>query len=395
MSQHYLKMSELDLTNQRIIIREDLNVPINNEGIITSDARIQRALPTLKMAAQAGARVLVLSHLGRPQEGQFDQKFSLAPVAKALGNALGQMVPLVHDWINGIDIQPGQVILAENVRFNVGETGNDPKLAKQMASQCDIFVMDAFATAHRAQASTVGIAQFAPTACAGPLMDEELQALSHALKHPKRPVIAIVGGSKVSTKIQLLDALLQKVNQLIVGGGIANTFLKAQGFLIGQSLYEEAWLAEARRILQQANTQGVIIPLPTDVAVAKQFSAEAKATVKSVNKVNDNEMILDVGTKTAASYQQLMADAGTIIWNGPVGVFEFPAFRKGTQALGKAIASSHAFSIAGGGDTLAALDAFHITDKISYVSTGGGAFLEYLQGESLPAIAVLKSRARS
>ncbi len=391
MANTFLRMSDLDLNDKRVIIREDLNVPLQ-DGAITNDARIQRALPAIKKALAAGARVLLLSHLGRPTEGEFDQAFSLAPVAKALSDALGQAVPLVRDWFNGaVDIAPGQCVLAENVRFLPGESDNNTELAKQMAQQCDVFVMDAFATAHRAQASTVGIAQYAPVACAGPLLTEELDALAAALENPKRPLVAIVGGSKVSTKFQLLESLLDKVDQLIVGGGIANTFLKATGAPIGQSLFEADWVAKAQHILQKAQQQQTSIPLPTDVVVATEFSRDATAVVKPIDAVQEHDMILDIGPETAKHYAALMQKAGTIVWNGPVGVFEFPAFSEGTKTLAQAIANSPAFSIAGGGDTLAALDQFQVADKISYVSTGGGAFLEYLEGEPLPAVNALMS----
>lgn len=391
MSHDFLKMTDLDLANKRVLIREDLNVPLD-DGIITSDARIERAIPTIKAAMSAGAKVLVLSHLGRPTEGRFEQQYSLAPVAEKLSVKLGQPVTLMDDWLENMDVASGQVVLAENVRFNEGETANDAQLAKLMASQCDVFVMDAFATAHRKQASTYGVAEFAPLACAGPLLVEEIDALSKALNQPLRPLVAIVGGSKVSTKIQLLDAMLTKVNCLLVGGGIANTFLAAMGFAIGKSLYEASWVDEAKRILEKAAELGVEIPLPVDVLVGKEFAKEAVATVKSAGAVADDDMILDVGPKTAASYQSLMAGAGTIVWNGPVGVFEFPQFSQGTEALAKAVAQSPAFSIAGGGDTLAALDVFGVADKVSYVSTGGGAFLSYLEDNELPAIAVLKGK---
>lgn len=394
MTQHVLKMTDLDLINQRVIIREDLNVPIEN-GIISNDARIRRALPTLKRAIASKACIIVLSHLGRPTEGKFEPEYSLAPVADALTQALGQQVNLNTGWLDGVDIQPGQVLLAENVRFQKGEKNNDATLAKKMASQCDVFVMDAFASAHRAQASTVGIAEYAPIACAGPLLVEELTTLEHALKNPKRPLVAIVGGSKVSTKIQLLEALLDQVDCLIVGGGIANTFLRAAGYAIGKSLFESDWVDKAHQVMQIAAKKEVAIPLPIDVVVAKEFSPEATGVVKAIDQVADDEMILDVGPQTAATYKPLMADAATIVWNGPVGVFEFKAFSEGTKALGEAIASSKAYSIAGGGDTLAAVDEFALTSKISYVTTGGGAFLTYLQGEPLPAVAILESRAKS
>lgn len=389
-----LSMTDLDLTGKRVIIREDLNVPIV-DGKITSDARIQRALPTLRAALAAGASVLVLSHLGRPTEGDFNAEYSLAPVAQALTQALGENVALISDWLEGFEWAPGKVALAENVRFLKGEKANDDVLAQKMAKQCDVFVMDAFATAHRAQASTAGIAEHAPIACAGPLLLTELKALSKALKEPSRPLAAIVGGSKVSTKIQVLDSLIDKVDILVVGGGIANTFLAAQGYAVGQSLYEKDWLDRASALLKKAQDNQVNMPLPSDVRVATEFNAHAASTVREVSEVADNELILDVGPTTSATYDALMSSAQTIVWNGPVGVFEFNAFSEGTKALGQAIAQSNAFSIAGGGDTLSALDQFNIYDKMSYVSTGGGAFLELLEGKSLPAVAILQARTKN
>lgn len=388
-----LRLSDIDVRNKRVIIREDLNVPMKN-GRVTSDERIRRALPALQMLIEQNAAVIVLSHLGRPQEGEFDPAFSLAPIAPVLSKALGRDVRFVKHWLEGLDIEPGQIVLCENVRFNVGEEANDVALSKKMAALGDVFVMDAFATAHRAQASTVGIAEYAKTACAGPLLIEELNALSNALTHPKRPLVAVVGGSKVSTKIQLLGALLDKVDVLIVGGGIANTFLAAEGCAMGNSLYEADWVESARKLLARAKEKKVSIPLPLDVRVANEFSVNAKAIVRALDAVEKDEMILDVGPETAETYLALMQGAGTIVWNGPVGVFEFPAFAYGTRALGEAVASSDAFSVAGGGDTIAALDQFHLVDKISYVCTGGGAFLEYIEGKTLPAIAMLKQRAK-
>lgn len=382
-------MTDLDLANKRVIVREDLNVPLEN-GVISNDARIRRAVPTLKRAIQDRARILVLSHLDRPKEGTYDERFSLAPVADALSRALGQKVNLVKNWLDGFEVSPGEIVLAENVRFLRGENDNDPQLAKRMASSCDIFVMDAFATAHRAQASTVGIAEYAPLACAGPLLDEELEVLSKVLEHPKRPLVAIVGGAKVSTKIHVLYSLLQKVNRLILGGGIANTFLKASGHAIGKSLYEEEWIGEAKKVLSAAKEQAVDIPLPVDVRVATAFSADAQAQVKSIDAVGDEELILDVGPKTSSHYRELLAQAQTIVWNGPVGVFEFPQFSEGTKSLAKAVADSSAFSIVGGGDTLAAIEKFGVEKQISYVSTAGGAFLEFLEGRKLPGIEALE-----
>ncbi|MBS0349639.1 MAG: phosphoglycerate kinase [Proteobacteria bacterium] len=389
-----LKMAELDLANKKVIVREDLNVPFQN-GQISDFTRIEKCIPTLKKALQAQARVLVLSHLGRPKEGQFDPQASLAPVAKALSDQLGQPVPLLTDWLNGAEIGPGQIALAENVRFLVGEESNQPELAEKMAQQCDIFVMDAFATAHRAQASTVGIAQHAPIACAGLLLMAELEALSKALERPKKPLVAVIGGSKVSTKIHLLKNLLEKVDGLIVGGGIANTFLAAEGYPVGKSLYEPTWIWQAKELINQARKLQIDFPLPHDVVVAAEMSPNAKAITKSVDAIESTDVILDVGPVTSKVYAEYIVDAGTIVWNGPLGVFEYPQFSHGTQALAKAIASSHAFSIAGGGDTLSALSQFGLSDKISYISTGGGAFLEFLEGATLPAVAMLIKRAAS
>ncbi len=387
-------MTDLELANKRVLIREDFNVPMK-AGRIVDDERIKRALPGIQAAISQNARVILLSHLGRPEAGHYDPKFSLEPVAAVLAELLKQPVMFIKDWLDGVSVSPGQVVLCENVRFNRGEENNDSELAKRMAKLCDIFVMDAFATAHRVQASTVGVAEYAPIACAGPLLSAEIQALSQALDNPKLPLVAIVGGSKVSTKIALLGHLIEKVDQLIVGGGIANTFLAAQGYPIGQSLYEADWIEKTKRLLTEAASKGVTIVIPQDVRVATEFSSQAKATIKGVDEVNDNELILDVGPKTAGTYQQLLANAATIVWNGPIGVFEFPAFSQGTQALANAIADSAAYSIAGGGDTLAVLSEFNVADKMSYVSTGGGAFLSYLQGETLPAIKILQQRANT
>lgn len=386
-----LSMTDLDLAGKRVIIREDLNVPLK-DGVITNAERIQRALPTLRTALDAGAAVLVMSHLGRPEEGSYDEAYSLAPVASALSQALGCDVPLIKDWLSGVDIAPGQIALLENVRFNAGEKKNDAHLAQKMANLGDVFVMDAFATAHRAQASTTGIAEYAPLACAGPLLQAELTALSTAMKTPRHPVVAIVGGSKVSTKIQLLDHLLDHVDVLIVGGGIANTLLAATGVQIGKSLYEPDWVESSKKLLAKAKTKGVQIPLPVDVAVAKSFSSSAKRIERQLDQIEADDLILDVGANTMAAYESLMAQAGTIVWNGPVGVFEFPEFAAGTQALGQAVAHSTAYSLAGGGDTVAAIEQFGFHDEISYISTGGGAFLEFLQGDTLPAVAMLDKR---
>lgn len=383
-----MKMSELDLTNKRVLIREDLNVPIK-DGKITSDARLQAALPSLRLALEAGARVMVMSHLGRPKEGEYEAEFSLAPIAEYLSQALGQEVVLQKEWLEGGEvINPGQLVLMENVRFNQGEKANDDALAKKMAALCDIFVMDAFGTAHRAQASTHGVAKFAPIACAGPLLVGELEALSKALDNPAKPVVAIVGGAKVSTKLTVLESLSAVVDQLIVGGGIANTFLAAQGQPIGKSLSESDLIDTAKAL-----TAKIDIPVPQDVVVATEFSETAVATIKSAENVADDEMILDIGPKSAEHLAEILSNAKTIVWNGPVGVFEFDQFGKGTEVIARAIANSDAFSIAGGGDTLAAVDKYGIKEQVSYISTGGGAFLEFLEGKELPAVSILQQRA--
>jgi len=387
-----LRMADLDLTDKRVLIREDLNVPVQN-GVVTSDARIRAALPTVRLALEKGARVVLLSHLGRPEEGKFDAEFSLAPVAAKLSELLGKPVPLVADWLGGVSVKPGAVVLCENVRFNKGEKKDNEALARQMAALCDVFVMDAFGTAHRAEASTHGVARFASTACAGPLLVTELKALERALAKPARPLVAIVAGSKVSTKLTILESLLTKVDKLIVGGGIANTFLAATGVKVGKSLYEKDMLAIATRLLQQARQRGAEIPLPVDVVVAREFAATAHADVRPVDQVGDDEMILDIGPDTAEMLSELLKSAGTIIWNGPVGVFEFDQFGEGTRAIAQAIARSKAFSLAGGGDTLAAIEKYGIEDGISYISTGGGAFLEFVEGKTLPAVAMLEQRA--
>lgn len=389
----YQRMSDIDLADKRVLIREDLNVPLHEDGTIAATQRLEAALPTIKAARESGARVMVMSHLGRPTEGVFDESASLKPVAIWLGEALDTNVPLIADWIDGVDVEPGQVVLLENVRFLPGESKNDEALAKKMAVLCDVYVMDAFGTAHRAQASTHGVAKHAPVAVAGPLLAAELDALAKALEAPKRPLLAIVAGSKVSTKLELLETLVQKVDMLIVGGGIANTFLAASGFLVGKSLYEPDLIPAAKKILADAKERGVEIPIPTDIVVAAEFKADAKATVKSAKSVGAEEMILDIGPETALRYGELIKRAGTVVWNGPVGVFEFDAFGKGTEALAKAIAASDAFSIAGGGDTLAAVEKYGVESKISYISTGGGAFLEFLEGKTLPAVAMLEQRA--
>jgi phosphoglycerate kinase len=387
-----LRMTDLDLRDKRVLIREDLNVPVE-DGVISSDARIRAALPSLRAAVGAGARVIVMSHLGRPKEGEFSAEDSLAPVAARLGELLGQPVRLQRDWLDGVECAPGEVVLCENVRFNKGEKKDDETLARRMAALCDIFVMDAFGTAHRAEASTHGVVRFAPIACAGPLLVAELGALSLALAQPARPLVAIVAGSKVSTKLTVLESLLGKVDKLIVGGGIANTFLAANGIAIGKSLYEPDMLDTARALLAQAVARGAEIPLPTDVVVAEAFSPTAVATVRPVGEVRPDELILDIGPQTAARFAGLLAGAGTILWNGPVGVFEFDPFGGGTETLAKAIAASPAFSLAGGGDTLAAIEKYGVASGISYISTGGGAFLEFVEGKTLPAVAMLESRA--
>jgi phosphoglycerate kinase len=385
-------MSALDLRGKRVLIREDLNVPIA-EGVVTSDARIRAALPTIRLALEARASVLIMSHLGRPEEGQFSEEFSLAPVARRLAELLGVPVPLKRDWVGGVSASPGEVVLLENVRFNKGEKKNSDELAKKMAALCDIYVMDAFGTAHRAEASTHGVAKYAPVACAGPLLVNELTALETALEKPARPLVAIVAGSKVSTKLTVLESLLSKVDQLIVGGGITNTFLAALGFNVGRSLYEPDMLDICKRLLQQSAKRGIEIPMPTDVVVAKEFSPKAEADVKTVAAVGADDMILDIGPDSAERLAKMMASAGTILWNGPIGVFEFEQFGQGTRTLAHAIARSKAFSLAGGGDTLAAIEKYQIEDSISYISTGGGAFLEFVEGKKLPAVEILEQRA--
>jgi phosphoglycerate kinase len=388
-----LRMSDADLRGKRVLIREDLNVPVQS-GAVTSDARIRAALPTIRYAIDQHAKVFILSHLGRPTEGVYEEQFSLAPVAARLSDLLGQPVALRKDWLAGVDCAQGSAVLCENVRFNPGEKKDSELLARQMASLCDVFVMDAFGTAHRAEASTHGVARFAAVACAGPLLIGELVALERALQKPARPLIAIVGGSKVSTKLTVLEALLEKVDMLIVAGGLANTFLAATGVNIGRSLHEAEMLDVARALLAQARARGAEIPLPTDVVVARDFAATAHADVRPIHEVRDNEMILDIGPDTAEHFSELLHGAGTIVWNGPVGVFEFEQFGEGTRAIANAIARSKAFSIAGGGDTLAAIEKYGVEDGISYISTGGGAFLEFVEGKTLPAVAILEERAR-
>jgi phosphoglycerate kinase len=380
-------MQTQSLRGKRVLIREDLNVPIRN-GAVTSDARIRAALPTIESAVAAGARVMLMSHLGRPVEGEFDEQFSLAPVARHLSGLLGKTVTLVSDWREGVELADGEIAMLENVRFNPGEKSDEETLSRAYAALCDVFVMDAFGTAHRAQASTHGVARFAPVACAGPLLEGELRALDKALANPARPMVAIVAGSKVSTKLEVLEALSEKVDQLIVGGGIANTFLAASGSPVGQSLCEHDLIPVAKALMQKTS-----IPLPEDVVTGKQFAEDAVATIKPASEVADDDMILDIGPAAAQHIAQILMNAGTILWNGPVGVFEFEQFSAGTKTVSDAIANSPAFSLAGGGDTLAAIDKYGIADKVSYISTGGGAFLEYVEGKSLPAVAILQKRA--
>jgi phosphoglycerate kinase len=389
-----LRMLDLDLAGKRVMIREDLNVPVES-GAITSDARIRAALPTLRAALEKRARVIVLSHLGRPKEGEFSAENSLAPVARRLQELLGQPVRLETDWLDGVACEPGEVVLCENVRFNKGEKKDDESLSRRMAALCDVFVMDAFGTAHRAEASTHGVVRIAPVACAGPLLVGELEALERALARPARPLVAIVAGSKVSTKLTVLESLLAKVDKLIVGGGIANTFLAATGVAVGKSLHEPDMLGTARRLLEQARARGAEIPLPVDVVVASEFSASAPASVRGVAEVGAGELILDIGPRTAAGFAAILQTAGTILWNGPVGVFEFDQFGSGTRVIAEAIAASPAFSLAGGGDTLAAIEKYGVESGISYISTGGGAFLEFVEGKTLPAVAALAARAAS
>jgi phosphoglycerate kinase len=390
---NYLRMENLDLAGKRVLIREDLNVPVS-DGRVTSDARIRAALPTIRLALEKGAAVMLLSHLGRPVEGEPDPQFSLQPVADRLGELLGCSVRLEKDWLNGVEVEPGQIVLCENVRFNPGEKQNDADLSRKMAELCDVFVMDAFGTAHRAQASTEGVTRFAPVSCAGPLLSRELEALAKGLHDPARPMLAIVGGSKVSTKLKVLDTLLDKVDELIVGGGIANTFIAASGHGVGKSLYEPDLIHDAQLLIRKAHAGGGSIPIPKDVVVAKTFSNDSEPVVRDVGDVADDEMILDIGPLTAVEYSEMIAGAGTIIWNGPVGVFEFANFADGTRAVAEAIERSSAYSIAGGGDTLAAIDQFGVTDDISYISTGGGAFLEFVEGKILPAVAALEEAAK-
>lgn len=389
-----LRMSDLDLEGKRVLIREDLNVPVK-DGKITSDVRIQASLPTIKLALEKGAKVMVMSHRGRPTEGVLTEKDSMKIIAEYLDNLLDAPVQLVSEYLEGVDVERGEVVIFENVRCNVGEKANDERLSKMYADLCDVFVNDAFGTAHRAQASTHGVAKFAPVACAGPLLAGELEALGKALDNPARPMVAIVGGSKVSTKLTVLDSLSTVVDQLIVGGGIANTFIAATGKPVGKSLCEEDLIPEAKRLIEQAQAKGGEIPVPVDVVTGKEFSESAAAETKSVDEVTEDDMIFDIGPKSAEHLAEILKEAKTIVWNGPVGVFEFDQFGAGTEAISKAIAESDAFSIAGGGDTLAAVDKYGIKDKVSYISTGGGAFLEFLEGKELPAVAILVERANN
>ncbi|PWC15615.1 phosphoglycerate kinase [Brenneria roseae subsp. americana] len=383
-----IKMTDLDLAGKRVLIRSDLNVPVK-EGKVTSDARIRASLPTIELALKQGARVMVTSHLGRPTEGEYNEEFSLLPVVNYLKEKLSSPVRLAKDYLDGVDVAEGELVVLENVRFNKGEKKDDEALSKKYAALCDVYVMDAFGTAHRAQASTHGVGKFAPIACAGPLLSDELEALGKALGNPARPMVAIVGGSKVSTKLTVLDSLSKIADQLIVGGGIANTFVAAQGHNVGKSLYEADLIPEAKKLLETCD-----IPVPSDVRVASEFSETAPATLKSVTAIKDEEQILDLGDVSAERLAEILKNAKTILWNGPVGVFEFPNFRKGTEIVARAIAESDAFSIAGGGDTLAAIDLFGIADQISYISTGGGAFLEFVEGKKLPAVVMLEERAK-
>jgi len=387
-----IKMTDLDLTGKRVLIRQDLNVPLK-DGAVADDTRIRASLPTIKLALEAGAKVMIMSHLGRPTEGEYADEFSLAPVAKHLAALLGQDVRLEKDWLDGIEIDAGEVVLCENVRFNVGEKKDNEALSQKMAALCDVYVMDAFGTAHRAQASTHGVGKFAPVACAGPLLANELEALGKALDNPARPMVAIVGGSKVSTKLTVLESLSKIVDQLIVGGGIANTFIAADGKNVGKSLYEEDLIETCNKLTADAKARGGDIPVPTDVVCGKEFSESAEATLKATTDVEDDDMIFDIGPDSANALADILKNAGTIVWNGPVGVFEFDQFGEGTKAISMAIAESSAFSIAGGGDTLAAVAKYNISDDVSYISTGGGAFLEFLEGKKLPAVAMLEDRA--
>ncbi len=383
-------LDQIDVKNKRVLIRADLNVPVR-EGKVTSDARIKASVPTIRQALDNGAAVMVMSHLGRPEEGGFDEQYSLAPVAERLGELLGEPCELVTDWIDGVDIEPGTVVLLENVRFLNGEKANDDELARKMAALADVLVFDAFATAHRAQASTEGVIRYSKTAVAGPLLAREVAALDKALANPARPLVAIVGGAKVSGKLEVLEALIEKVDQLIVGGGIANTFLAAAGHRIGKSMHESELVDKARQLMVQAEKKGARIPMPTDVLTAERFHQDAHATLRDVKRVHPEEMILDIGPETAGQLAEIIRNAGTVLWNGPVGVFEFESFHPGTQAISHAVAGCKGFTLAGGGDTIAAIEKYHVADKIDHISTAGGAFLEYVEGKELPALAALKN----
>lgn len=389
----FLRLTDQNVSSKRVLIRVDFNVPVDASGNITEDTRIRASLPGIEYCLNNNAALLLTSHFGRPTEGEYDEKLSLAPVATRLGELLGRPVRLVKDWVDGVSVNPGEVLLLENCRFNIGEKKNKPELAQKIAALCDIYVNDAFGTAHRAEATTHGVAQFAPVACAGPLLAAELDALGAALSAPKRPMVAIVAGSKVSTKLTILNSLADKVDQLIVGGGIANTFMAALGLPIGKSLAEHDLVDEARQIIDNMKARGAAVPIPTDVVVGKEFSPTAQATAKKVGEVAADDMIFDIGPNTAEELAAILDKAGTIVWNGPVGVFEFDQFGKGTERLAMAIANSKAFSIAGGGDTLAAIAKYNIGEQVSYISTGGGAFLEFLEGKTLPAVEILQQRA--
>lgn len=394
MSMNIIRMENLDLSEKRVLIRVDFNVPVK-DGKVTSDTRIRACLPTIELALKQQAKLMLMSHLGRPTEGVFDEESSMAPVAHHLSNLLKKPVRLIKHWLDGIEeVKPGEIVMFENVRFNIGENKDDDALSQKMAKLCDIFVMDAFGTAHRAQASTHGIAKYAPVACAGPLLMAELDALAKALDQPKKPLVAIVAGSKVSTKLTLLKNLAKKVDQLVVGGGIANTFLAATGHPVGKSLYEPDLLDQAKEIMALIQSEGGFVPLPSDVVIADRFAEDAKPITKQIDQVGPEDMILDIGPESAKNLSELLKKAGTVVWNGPVGVFEFDGFSHGTATIARAIANSSAFSIAGGGDTLAAIEKFNVENKISYISTGGGAFLEFLEGQTLPAVAVLEQRAK-
>ena len=389
-----IKIDDIDLNGKRVLIREDYNVPVKN-GKVEDDTRIRASLPTIQQLLDEGAKVIITSHLGRPTEGSYDEAFSLAPVATCLSELLDREVPLIKDWLDGVDLENNDIVLCENVRFEVGEINNDEELARRMAALCNVYVNDAFATAHRAQASTHGVAKYVPVACAGPLLIAELKALTKALREPATPLVAIVGGSKISTKLTILESLVEKVDQLIVGGGIANTFLKAAGYNIGYSPFEPDLVSVANKLIESVKKRGSQIPLPMDVVCAKEFNENATAITKKIDEVENDDLIMDVGPETAAQFTDLLEQAGTIVWNGPLGVFEYDQFSHGTRTLAKAIAGSNAYSIAGGGDTISAISKFKVADDISYISTGGGAFLEFLEGKKLPAVFILEEAARA